>query len=54
MGRRKSQPIGGIKNKPVCPENSREERKTDEGGETGDMGKSCRPRGRAVDRLKTG
>lgn len=39
-GRRKSQSIGVSKQTQPCPENSREERNTDKGGEAGDTGKN--------------
>lgn len=39
-------------NRPLCPENSSKERKTDEDREAGEVDKSCRPRGGAIDRLK--
>lgn len=39
-------------NRPLCPENGSRERKTDEGSEAGEVDRSFRPRGGAIDRLE--
>lgn len=39
-------------NRALCPENSSRERKNDEGSEAGEVDKSCRSRGGAIDRLE--